>query len=78
MYKFVNKTTGRVFVNECQIESGEMSPWYMNANETFSCQSDLGTLIVKVSAYGVKTIKKEGKLSATFEDMAVKLYEDET
>lgn len=77
MFKFVNKTSGSVFVNSCYLRKGESSPWHMNANETFTCQSDSGTLIVKVGEHGIKTIMKEGKLSATFvKERIVEIYED--
>ena len=76
MFKFVNKTSESVFVNSCRRRKGESSPWHINANETFTCQSDLGTLIIKVGQNGIKTLNKEGNLSATFDGKVVEIYED--
>lgn len=76
MFKFVNKTSKSLFVNSCRLNKGESSHWQKHVNQTYTCQSDVGTLIIFVGEHGIKTNFKDGKISATFDGKVVEIYED--
>ena len=76
MYKFYNNTGKTMYINGWKVESGEMSPWYPDCQSPFTCKSELGTLVIKIDLRGMNVIKKEGRMSARFENMAIQISEE--
>ncbi len=76
MYKFANNLSRTVYINGWEVESGEMSPWFPDCQSPFTCKSEVGTIVLRIDLRGMKVIKKEGKITAKFENMAIQLYEE--